>query len=778
MPISTFFVWLLPVWAAGWFAFPLALRLTGHALPDGGLALGRIGFLVAWALGAFWLGHVGVPVSVSAWLYLPLAVVGALSWRRQRAKLRLQLRARRRAVWSVEAVFLSVFLVFFALRGYWSDTAGNNGEKPMDAALIGTLVRAQSLPPENPYSAGAKLSSYYIFGHLQTALLTSAAQTSVRWSYNLMCATLPALCFAAMFSLGAGLTKRLGGGAWVSATILGLGTLQPLYQWFRPDGLIAQKSRDPNVHLIKNLDFFAVSRPLPNAINEFPWFTFNQADLHAHYFDFPIQIALMALAWTIYRASNERLRRALLVVAGVFLGAQILTNTWDFPAYALAVGLAFFLSPRDEERHKSAAKTRRVLPFVGAVALAVALAVPYLLGINTAARGPSALPQPASPLREWLLMWAPISVAWFGFCSWRTFRFDLRWRRALGAVALLSLVAALAQPQWGYPVGLEVQPVPTPAAMSEWFNLWNPARLVVPLVVWSAFLALVGMFYNRGVARFLPLLALAGLVSLAWSETTWAGFLGDPNFPGFSDAKRQDTVFKFGLQSWFLWGTAATTGAYLTLKRWPIVLRWAFIPFLLVMALSSFVDTLGRARGFDPAQRQNWDGWAHLKRPEQEAATWLLNHVPPGANLLEAEDPKGGDYSEKNYSRYAHATGVATVIGPRAHAFQWSPNPVRTGRSRAESAQEFLDRKISAQWEEVFKRKDEAREAFTTKDSDRRRAILKQYRVRFVVWGELERLQYGEESHGLLERDLSSVAKFGFDAGEDFAHRVEIFRVN
>ena len=591
-----------------------------------------------------------------------------------------------------------------------------------------------------------------------------------------MCATLPALCFSSLFSLGAGMTRRLSGGAFVSGTILGLGTLQPLYQWFKPGGLFAQHARDPNVHLIGNLDFFAVSRPLPNAINEFPWFTFNQADLHAHYFDFPIEIALMAMAWTIFRAPTERKRRALVGVAAVFLGAQILTNTWDFPAYALAVGLAFFLSPRDEHR-KDATKWGRALPFIGAVVVALVLASPYLLGINTAAREPSPLSQPASPLREWLLMWAPILVAWFGFCAWRTFRFDARWRWALGAFALFTLVAAiLGQYQWGYPLGLDVQPTPTFAASEEWFGIGNPARLVVPLIVWSAFVALVGSYYNRGVARFLPILALAGLFSLLWSETTWAGFLGDPKFVGFADAKRQDTVFKFGLQAWFLWGTAASAGAYLTLRRWPLVLRFLCVPFLLVMALSSYVDTLGRTHNFDAQQRQNWDAWAHMTRSEQEAASWLLSHTPPDVNILEAEDKKGGDYSV--YTRYTHATGIATVIGPQAHSFQWSPSSVRVARDAKDTPQEFLDRKGSAQWEEVFKRKAETREAFTTQSASRRRAILKQYNVRFIVWGELEREQYGDKAHNLLERDFARAAQFGFAPDDDSVHRVEIFRVD
>ncbi len=858
MPILTFVLWLLLVWASGWFAFPLLRRLCGHALPDGGLALGRITFLVVWGLLAFWLGRIGVPVAVSAGLYFPLAAVGVWGWWRERSSLVEDVRVRWRAVLSAEAVFLCVFLVFFALRGYWSDTNGNNGEKSMDSALIGTLLRAQKLPPENPYAAGARLDSYYIFGHLETALVTKAAGTTARWSYNLMCATLPALCFSALFSLGAGLTRRLDGGVFVAGTILGLGTLQPLYQWFKPGGVepwgllnvgtlleSIKQNNWANGYLtpITHLDFFAVSRPLPNAINEFPWFTFNQSDLHAHYFDFPIEIALMTLAWAIFRAPTERRRLVLLGASALFLGAQILTNTWDFPAYVMAVGLAFFLSPRQRQSEKcldrtykmsgirgkapsvlpdtlpqtakghsnredstfqtvsekkdvSASNGRRLLALMGAIMAAVLLAAPYLLGLNTAARGPSPLPQPASPLREWLLLWAPIATAWTAFCAWATFRFDARWRWALGVVvAFVAMAAIWGQATWGYPDGLNAHPQPTPEAYAQWFQSLNVARLVLPLILWFGFLSSISAYFNRGVTRFLPCLALAGLFAVLWSETTWAGFLGDPNYYAFDDYKRQDTVFKFGLQGWFLWGTAAAAGAYLTLQRWPLALRLAFIPFLWVMGVSSVVDTIGRTHNFDASQRQGWDGWGHMTSAEQEAATWLQTHTPPDVNILEAEQKEGGDYSV--YTRYTHATGIATIIGPQAHSFQWSPNPIRLHKNfdkegqplhldperqganhdSGETGQEFFDRKAGAQWDEVSKRKADARTAFTTAKADERLEILKRYNVRYVVWGELERAQYGEQARSLLNRDLKLAGRFGFASGDDPVHHVEIFEV-
>lgn len=786
MPIFSFVLWFLLVWASGWFAFPFLRRLSGHALPDGGLALGRIAFLIVWGLLAFWLGHIGVPVAISAVLYLPLAAVGGWQWWRERAVLQTDVRRRSSALISTEAVFMCVFLLFFALRGYWSDTNGNNGEKPMDSALIGTLLRAQKLPPENPYSAVARLDSYYIFGHLETALLTRASLTTGRWSYNLMCATLPALCFSVLFSLGAGLTRRLDGGVFVSGTILGLGTLQPLFQWFKPEGIEPWALLRGDLEPIRRLAFFDVSRPLPNAINEFPWFTFNQADLHAHYFDFPIELALMSLAWAIFRAPTERLRVALLGMVALFSGAQILTNTWDFPAYALGVGLAFLLAPRDKNDSKASAKLR-VLKFFAAMVAALVLASPYLLGINTAARGPSPLPQPASPLREWLLLWAPIAVAWTAFCAWATFRFDKRWRWGLGVVWVLIIgIAIWGQTTWGYPEGLNGHPQPTPYSVWLWFGGLNPARLVLPLILWLGFLAGLSAYINRGVTRFLPCLALAGLFAVLWSETTWAGFLGDPNYLAFDDYKRQDTVFKFGLQGWFLWGTAASAGAYLTLRRWPLALQVAFVPFLLVMGISSVVDMQGRTRGTDPqtgvpwetfdsSKRQNWDAWGHMKNSERDAATWLQTHTPPDVNILEAEQKEGGDYTV--YTRYTHATGIATIIGPQSHSFQWSPNQVRLKRRNSETGQEFFDRKAGAQWEEVYKRKGEARDAFMTDKSETRLEILKRYNVRYVVWGELERQQYGEESYRRLKRDLKSVARFGFEQGDDPTHSVEIFEV-
>jgi uncharacterized membrane protein len=86
----------------------------------------------------------------------------------------------------------------------------------------------------------------------------------------------------------------------------------------------------------------------------------------------------------------------------------------------------------------------------------------------------------------------------------------------------------------------------------------------------------------------------------------------------------------------------------------------------------------------------------------------------------------GGDYSE--YSRYAHATGIPTVIGPQAHTFQWG-----------------------VPWPEVFARKEAVRAFYTTANAAQRNEMLQRYRVRYIVCGALERQEYGAQSVARIE---------------------------
>jgi uncharacterized membrane protein len=153
-----------------------------------------------------------------------------------------------------------------------------------------------------------------------------------------------------------------------------------------------------------------------------------------------------------------------------------------------------------------------------------------------------------------------------------------------------------------------------------------------------------------------------------------------------------------------------------------------------IMAMASAAVVFGRTRNF--SQWDGWDGWAHLAQSEKTAAAWLLEHAKPGENLLEAEQAEGGDYSP--YSRYAHATGIPTVAGPRAHSFQWSP------ANSGDAGQE---------WGEVERRRALARSVFTDFRGQTRLETLREFGTRFIIFGELEHAQYGEFALQSLKED-------------------------
>jgi len=171
-----------------------------------------------------------------------------------------------------------------------------------------------------------------------------------------------------------------------------------------------------------------------------------------------------------------------------------------------------------------------------------------------------------------------------------------------------------------------------------------------------------------------------------------------------------------------------------------------------VMLFGSAATTLARARNFE--QWHGLDAFANLAPEQRGAAQWLWDHARDGDNLIEAEMLKGGDYTE--YSRYASATGVPAVVGPLAHSFQWGSG-----------------------WDDVGRRKDDVRAFYSgiaptlRRLSDGERlAILRLYRVRWVVCGDLERQQYGAAAIAQVERLLPDVV---FESGTGAA-RVAIRR--
>lgn len=174
--------------------------------------------------------------------------------------------------------------------------------------------------------------------------------------------------------------------------------------------------------------------------------------------------------------------------------------------------------------------------------------------------------------------------------------------------------------------------------------------------------------------------ALVALTEIVFLRDVFAG-----NFP------RMNTVFKFYFQAWALLSITCGAGLYfifdgfsqavatIRLHRW--VLRdcqvlWAVILFLFLLAgiVYPIVGSYQRTNHY--MQRTNsLDGLNYLQSydPSDYAAIkWLNSHIQGDPVIVEAYDPKGGDYSD--YGRISALTGLPTLMGWGGHEYQWRVN--------------------------------------------------------------------------------------------------------
>lgn len=366
--------WLLVLELLGLAMFALLFRFFPR-LPDRGFSLAKVLGLLLVAYAAWLLGSLGnssglpgsagaapqwpiVPLPFSpATLWLcaaPLLLVGAFAAYGSRDELRTFWHARRRAILSAEAIFLGFFLLGLLLRWFnpdlWHPARG--GEKPMDFAFLNAVLRAPAFPPADPWHAGGYIN-YYYFGFVLVGALIQLTAVAPSIGYNLAVATVMALTALAAWGVIFNLLARRDAGepdqpserralvaaGLTPALMLLLGNMaQPL---FYLSGYAADQGNRPE------WAFWDATRIVNGTVNEFPFFTFLFADLHAHMIVMPLSLALLGLAVAVTRGTHipheqhdiTALWRIIPVLGlmGLLAGAIRATNTWDYPTF---VGLA------------------------------------------------------------------------------------------------------------------------------------------------------------------------------------------------------------------------------------------------------------------------------------------------------------------------------------------------------------------------------------------------------------------------------------------------------
>ncbi|MFP3895811.1 MAG: DUF2298 domain-containing protein [Anaerolineales bacterium] len=779
----------------------VALPLVGYAfphLPDGGYYLSKgIGLLIV-----SYFVWVGASLRVVAnrprvvWSALVLLGGGAFFlWLRRRRRVGGRWRLQWRLILIEEGIFDVGFLLFVGLRllnpDLWQPWFG--GEKMMEMAFLNAICKSAYMPPYDPYFAGGYIN-YYYYGQFIVGTLIKLTGTLPRVAFNLAVPTFFALTVSHTFGVSYGLAALDGGGmeetagvgddveiagadpqspissrglwagmgAVVLVAVMGnlSGILQVLERLAETGGVSLARSEVTWADISRVLPglvrmirqgiplrfeyWYYGTRIIPHTINEFPFFTFLFADLHPHLIGIPFTILVVGLAASLLWGRERRLGPSIMagLLATVALGSLGVINTWDLPAYAALSGCVLLYYGYTRGGWKGMMMGVAVFLFLFLLSLMAygpfyAHYQPQHVGLGIVP------PDGRTPLAPFLAIWGFYIFLVFSVSSWWTWQ-AWPWSRLVTVVKRRGLGRTLHR-LWSWRKG----------GMVVWgIHSLSLVMLIAVTVffirsglwLWAMLVLLIGMtglalFHSgRDRAAFMRRLMVFAALCILW--VVEIVYLKD--FLAGSEWRRMNTVFKFHIQAWVLFGLAL--GGILSILWCKVkgCLGAVWQGVLLLGLVSSMVYTVLAvparvSQRFPNAQPPmgTLDGTAYMKTAiyfwpdegsaihleyDRQAIVWLWKNVE-GTPVI-AEAPLG--YYREGGLRVCSYTGLPTIIG--AHVNEQRP------------------------WKQLGSRQEDAEAIFQSEDVDGVQEILAKYRVRYVYVGQLERNAYDPD--GLAKFDI------------------------
>src|SRR3989304_378881 len=204
----------------------------------------------------------------------------------------------KRYVIKFEILFLAGFLAFVIIRAFSPDIYWTGGEKFMDITFINSLLRTTDFPPLDPWMSGTVVQ-YYYFGYLIVADLTKLTGIFPSIAFNLATASFFALSLTTAFGIGYDLTEGVRYGIVTAFFVTIAGNLVGFFQ------LMDTMTKEDVVNKILSFNYWTSSRVIPDTINEFPYFSFLQGDVHAHMISITFQLLIILLLLGVMRSGIQ-----------------------------------------------------------------------------------------------------------------------------------------------------------------------------------------------------------------------------------------------------------------------------------------------------------------------------------------------------------------------------------------------------------------------------------------------------------------------------------------
>lgn len=821
--MTAFFIWYILLTLLGWLTFPLVYFLFPN-LTDRGYTLAKTAGLLIWGY-VFWLlASLGIAQNDLGGILFALAILiglSAYSLITNFQSLITFIKTNKSLIITTEILFLISFAFIAFARSANAELYST--EKPMELMFINSIIRSESFPPQDVWLSGYAIS-YYYFGYVMTAMLAKLSNINGSTAHNLMLSLVFALGAIGSYGILYNLLSKVDHRQQTiddkknrpSSMVNGLSLLAPLFLLLVSNFEALLESlhklgifwtKDSSGAFSSNfwtwLDMKELSQPpiepfsiMPDrylwwwrasrviqdyditggfreVIDEFPFFSFLLGDLHPHVLAIPFGLLAISLAYNIFQNnSNEKielfglqlhLSPVTFFFSAMVLGGLAFLNTWDILIGAALIVGAYVFSRVD----KSGWNWHRLEDvFILALPLgffSLLLYFPFYLGFSSQAGG--LLPNFMYVTRGthlWV-MWGTLFIPIFSYLLylWRAEKIQSNWKLgfSLGIGFTVFLFALTFLIGWAgtivekefvdYQLSAFNMTIPQFISATSLRRLNHIGSLITLLAILIPTLSFLfsklpitnyQSSITHHASRFTLLLLTLGIILILAPEFV---YLRD------QFGYRINTVFKFYYQAWILLSLVASFGIAVLFQN---LNKFANIAFRILIGVVIFCGLLyptfgliTKTNNFKPPFGYSLNDFERFARenPEDAAAVEFLLKAPQGI-IAEAI---GDGYSA--YGRISMLTGLQTVLGWPGHEAQWRGS-----------------------YDPQGSRRDDIQRLYTTSSWDEAQLIIKQYNIRYIYIGLLERVTYpiNEEKFYL---HLSPVFQQGntviFETSEQFS---------
>ncbi|MFW6185569.1 MAG: DUF2298 domain-containing protein [Halobacteriota archaeon] len=670
----------------GFLSLPLVSFLTKDFKDKGQFLSKQLGIVVivftAWLLSVLKLIEFYYSLFIGLLLLVSLSVIAFRKVFSLSLDLKKSLKNSLKESALSELVFISAFVVAVFYLMHKPEIYFAYSEDFMDFAFLKSILRTDYFPTVDPWFAGHDLI-YYYFGHLISAVWIKLSGVEPQVGYNLAVAAFYSMAVQTAFGLGYNLTRKKLYGLVTVVVILVMGFISGFLQllaYFRGSDILHYEAFSGSfTELVFHFSFNEATRIIPHTLNLYPSFTFLQGDLHAPLMSTAFQLAFIGLCLAVYRNFNLYTFFSALVFSLFFIGL----DTWSFPTYFTLLVITAYFATRNRV-------FLLVLAAVGGIFLYTLNA--EMVGIVTH----------RTELIQFLRIF-PVFI----FISITYIASGMELRSKMAVVKVTAFLTALFA---GFIIGFQLAFLFVLAGLLAYYILTDRSKIGNE----SGSGDIYGDIYPLIVGGLAVLLLL--FCELFYINDAYTG-----------PQTRFNTVLKFHLQVWVLWGIASAF--FLSRIRNRAVVAVAV--FLIAVSAIHPVFTsfaMPNADYMGSTEELTLDGmkWVEEQHPiEYEAIKWLDNR---SGVVLEAPG-EAYHYS----SRVSAFTGLPTLVGWKPHENMWGRN-----------------------WSSIFEREKAAQDIYLNASCE----AIKEYDVKYIFVGEAEYRKY--DHIGLrYSQNLTQVYKDG-----------------